>query len=97
MKVTTDYDKAANFQQYKTFTINQVDEKSQSISQLNKDRIVNSVKAEMTKKGFQENADPDLLVQIVTILQDKKSVTAARTDRMDGAELVWVIVIPLIT
>jgi Domain of unknown function (DUF4136) len=77
LKVTNDYDKNANFQQYKTFTLNKVtDPQRQSISQLNQNRINNAVIAEMSKKGFQPSDNPDLLVNIAVVLQDKKSVTA---------------------
>ena len=76
LKVTSDYDQNANFSQYKTFSVVQMDQQNQSISQLNQNRIINAVKAEMTKKGFQESANPDLIINIVTILKDKQSVTA---------------------
>lgn len=77
LKVTSDYDKNVGFQQYKTFALNTTDASKQSISQLNQERIMNSVKAEMVKKGFTENtSSPDLLVHAVTVLQDKKSLSS---------------------
>lgn len=78
LKVTSDYDKSANFQQYKTFALNTVnDAEKQSISQLNQDRIANAVRAEMIRKNFQEStSSPDLIVHTATVLKDKKSVTA---------------------
>ncbi|HTQ65062.1 MAG TPA: DUF4136 domain-containing protein [Puia sp.] len=76
LKVTSDYDKGVSFTQYKTFRMVQLDMQHQSISQLNQTRIINAVKSEMTKKGFQEATAPDLEVNAVIILQDKKSVTA---------------------
>ncbi|HVY73952.1 MAG TPA: DUF4136 domain-containing protein [Puia sp.] len=76
LKVTDDYDKSTNFSQYKTFRMYQLDQQHQTISQLNQDRIINAVKSEMTKKGFQEAAEPDLQVNAIIILKDKKSVTA---------------------
>jgi Domain of unknown function (DUF4136) len=77
MKVNSDYDKNANFQQYKTFTLYHDTNKISPISGLNKDRITNAIIAEMTKKGFsQTNSNPDLLVHTVTILKDRVSVTA---------------------
>ena len=77
LKVTHDYDKAANFSQYKTFRMVQLDQQHQTISQLNQQRIINAVINEMKKKGFTESADnPDLHVNAIIILQDKKSVTA---------------------
>ncbi|PWT71890.1 MAG: DUF4136 domain-containing protein [Bacteroidetes bacterium] len=77
LKVTSDYDKEVNFSQYKTFRMVQLDQQHQTISQLNQQRIINAVINEMKKKGFIETADnPDLHVNAIIILQDKKSVTA---------------------
>jgi hypothetical protein len=72
LKVTSDYDKAANFSQYKTFAMTQLDMQHQTISQLNQNRIIAAVKAEMAKKGFTESANPDLEVRTVTILRTKR-------------------------
>lgn len=76
LKVTSDYDKAVSFPQYKTFTLNKVDSGKQAISSLNQDRITNAVRSEMIKKGFQESESGDLLVHTTVILKDKKSVTS---------------------
>ncbi|MBN9296048.1 MAG: DUF4136 domain-containing protein [Filimonas sp.] len=77
LKVTSDYDKNAKFSQYKTFSVNEIDPQKSSVSQLNRDRLVNAVKSELTKKGLQEStSSPDLLVNISTILKDKKSISS---------------------
>jgi hypothetical protein len=76
LHVTSDYDKTANFQQYKTFVMDTVNS-SRSINQLNQNRIYNAVKAEMIKKGFTENTTPDLIVRPVVILKNQQSVTAS--------------------
>ncbi len=77
VKVTSDYDKNANFQQYKTFTLANVDAEKQSISQLNQNRINNAVTGEMIKKGFQQvSSNADLVVNVATILKDKKSISS---------------------
>lgn len=76
LKVTSDYDKSANFSQYKTFRMVQLDMQHQTISQLNQNRIINAVKGEMGKKGFAESADPDVFVNATIILKDQQSVTA---------------------
>ncbi len=77
LKVSTDYDRNANFQQYKTFALYQDDAKKDAISALNADRINNAVKAEMIKKGFTENtSSPDLLVNVITILKDRQSLSS---------------------
>jgi len=77
LKVTSDYDKNANFLQYKTFSIDTL-KMAQHISQLNTNRVTNAIKAEMTKKGFTENVlNPDLKINVAAILKDQKSVTAS--------------------
>jgi len=77
LKVSTDYDKSITFGQYKTFSMYTSDQKDESLSQLNHDRIVNSIRSEMTKKGFQEtSSSPDLLVHPVTIFKDRMAVSS---------------------
>ena len=77
LKVTSDFDKSINFQQYKTFALYQTDSIHTAISQLNQARIFNSIKAEMVKKGFTENNEnPDLLVNPVAIFKDRVSVSS---------------------
>lgn len=76
VKVTTDYDRSATFTGYKTYHIYDVKGKSE-VSQLNGDRIINAVMDNMNKKGFtgvSENQDLD--VNVMTVTQDKKTVTA---------------------
>jgi len=77
LKVTDDYDKSVNFDQYKTFSLFNSDSIHDAISQLNQQRIINAVKNEMTKKGFQENTtNPDVLVNITAILQNRVAVSS---------------------
>src|SRR5436190_14546096 len=76
LKVTSDYDKNANFQQYKSFAIDTF-RQSESISQLNQNRIINAVRAEMIKKGFTENtSNPDVFVHISAIIKNKQSISS---------------------
>ena len=76
LKVSQDFNKDVNFTQYKTFAMYENDTIHPSISQLNRERIINSVKSEMVKKGFQENnSSPDLRVNVVGIFKDRVSVS----------------------
>lgn len=76
LKVTTDYDKSVDFTKFKTFDFVQINV-SGAVSELNQNRIINAIKAEMEKKGFTwDEANPDFLVNATAILQDKKSVSA---------------------
>jgi Domain of unknown function (DUF4136) len=76
LKVTNDYDKSANFQQYKTFRIVKLEQQYQTLSSLNQDRIINAVRSQMIQKGFTELENPDLLVNIVVILKAKSQLVA---------------------
>jgi hypothetical protein len=77
VKVTTDYDHAVNFNDYKTFAVYDLKTQEGQINQLNVDRIQKAIRAEMTAKGFKEtDNNPDLKVNAVTIVKNKTSVTA---------------------
>jgi hypothetical protein len=76
LQVTSDYDKSANFTQYKTFSLYK-GERMDAISELNSRRITEAIRNEMVQKGFQEtDTNPDLLVNPVAILKDRTSVSA---------------------
>ena len=77
LKVNTDYDRSANFGQYKTFSLYKTDSMSTAISPLNQERILNAVVNELTKKGFQQtSSNPDLLVNTTAIVKNKVSLSA---------------------
>ncbi len=75
LQVSSDYDKSVDFSKYKTFEL--YSGSANSISSLNHDRIISSVRAEMQAKGFTEDAkEPDLLVNTTAILTTNTEVTA---------------------
>jgi len=77
VKVTTDYDRSANFAAYKTFSLYNFTS-TLNVNELNANRIKNSVRSEMIKKGYTEdNDEPDLKINVVSILKDKKSLSAS--------------------
>lgn len=78
IKVTTDYDKAVRFDDYKTFAVGNLTEHGQAVSQLNQNRIFKAVSDEMIKKGFQETTSvPDLKVFATTIMQSKSEISSS--------------------
>ncbi len=80
LKVSSDYDKSVNFSAYKTFGMYYL-VSSRNVNQLNEDRIWNSIRVEMTKKGYVENNNnPDLLVNAVTVLKNKKYLSATTSN-----------------
>src|SRR3954470_2842413 len=79
-KVNSDYDKSADFVNYKKFALYNPDNMNKAVSELNRTRVVDAIKSEMTKKGFVEDASsPDLLVNAVAIFQDRQSVSSTTT------------------
>ena len=77
LKVTSDFDKSVDFTKYKTFSMYQLHDKSGAVSQLNQNRIIDAIKKQMVAKGFKEDdANPDVLVNVVTYLKEQQQVTA---------------------
>jgi len=77
LKVSHDYDKSVNFDQYKTFALYNSDSIHDAISPLNQQRILNAVKSEMAKKGFQESAStPDVWVNVTAVLENRVAVSS---------------------
>jgi hypothetical protein len=77
LTVTNDYDKTANFSQFKTYRIVQLEQQYQALSQFNQSRVINAVNAQMLAKGFTQSSDnPDLLVNITSILKNKQEIVS---------------------
>ena len=79
-KVNSDYDKSADFVGYKKFALYNAENLNKGVSELNRTRVANAIKSEMTKKGFVEDVtSPDLLVNAVAIFQDRQSLSSTTT------------------
>jgi len=78
IKISSDYDKTADFGQYKTFALYRFVDNQGYISDLNKRRIADAVRNEMVNKGFalKDSSTADLLVNAVAIIAEKRDVTA---------------------
>ena len=66
VKVAADYDKEANFNNYKTFAFFKTGIDKAEISDLDKRRILRAIEAELTAKGFTKSENPDLLISLFT-------------------------------
>ena len=55
LTVTNDYDHSADFSQFHTFKIVQLEQQYQALSQFNQTRIINAVRDQMIAKGFTES------------------------------------------
>lgn len=66
VQVLSDYDKEANFNEYKSYAFYKTGIDKVQISDLDKKRILRAIEAEMSNRGFTKSEDPDLLVSIFT-------------------------------
>ncbi len=66
ISVVADYDKQANFNEYKSFAFFKPGIDEAEISDLDKKRILRAIEAELVAKGFTKSENPDILVSIFT-------------------------------
>ena len=74
VRVATDYDKKANFNEYKTFAFFKTGIDKAEINDLDKRRILRAIEAELLAKGFTKSENPDLLISLFTKSQQRVDV-----------------------
>ncbi|MBR9913868.1 MAG: DUF4136 domain-containing protein [Algicola sp.] len=74
VKVAADYDKSANFDNYKTFAFFKTGIDKAEISDLDKRRILRAIESELLAQGYTKSENPDILVSIFTKSQERVSV-----------------------
>lgn len=74
VRVATDYDKNAKFDEYKTFAFFKTGIDKAEISDLDKRRILRAIESELLAKGFTKSEKPDLLVSLFTKSQQRVDV-----------------------
>lgn len=76
VQATCDYDKTVDFSQYKTFKFTE-EALHYEMQELNRRRILEAIRNEMTTKGLQESDDADLLVNfhISAHLEEQQTAT----------------------
>ncbi|NQY28425.1 MAG: DUF4136 domain-containing protein [Flavobacteriaceae bacterium] len=77
VRVTSDYDTQATFDNYKTFAFYKPGIDKVEISDLDKKRILRAIEKEMLAKGFTKSDSPDLLVNINTKTEKNINVSNA--------------------
>jgi len=82
IKVTTDFDRNAEFASYKTYAFTPEAEKI-PIDDLNRSRLLTAISNELTAKGFSKSDNPDVLINIYVKTQE--SATATGTTDYYGA------------
>jgi hypothetical protein len=75
INVYNDYDKSADFSQYKTYAFHKRGIDKVQISELDKKRILNAIDLELSKKGMSKSENPDLLVNIFTKEREQVNVS----------------------
>ena len=66
VRVATDYDQSANFNDYNTFAFFKPGIDQAEISDLDKKRILRAIESELMSKGFTKSENPSMLVSIFT-------------------------------
>ena len=66
VRVAADYDREANFDNYKTFAFFKPGIDKAEINDLDKRRILRAIEAELMTKGYTKSEKPDMLVSIFT-------------------------------
>ena len=74
VRVAADYDKGANFNEYKTFAFFKTGIDKAEISDLDKRRILRAIESELMAKGFTKSENPDLLISLFTKSQQRVDV-----------------------
>ena len=74
VRVATDYDKNAKFEDYKTFAFFKTGIDKAEISDLDKRRILRAIETELLAKGFVKSENPDVLVSLFTKSQQRVNV-----------------------
>ena len=75
VRVASDFDKNADFNQYKTYAFFKSGIDKVEISDLDKRRILTSIDRELAAKGFTKSENPDILVNIFTKSRQQVDVT----------------------
>ena len=78
LKVTSDYDRQADFSKYKTYSFSPQSSEIQ-VNELNKRRILTEIETQMAAKGFSKTETGDLIVDVRISAQERKEATATTT------------------
>ena len=76
--VSYDYDKTANFAAYKTYAYTP-EALSLAIGDLNRDRIIASIDAEMAARGITKSDSPDALIDLIVQAKERTEATATNS------------------
>ncbi len=75
VSVYSDFDKGADFSQYKTYAFHRRGIDKVQISEMDKKRILQAIDSELGKKGMTKSENPDLLINIFTKEREQVDVS----------------------
>jgi len=78
LKVTSDFDKTAPFENYKTYAFTQ-EALNLNINELNRNRLISAVEAQLGAKGFTKSETPDVLIDMNLVSKTVQTATANTT------------------
>ncbi|WP_127018531.1 DUF4136 domain-containing protein [Flagellimonas beolgyonensis] len=74
VSVVSDYDKQADFNEYKSYAFYKTGIDKAQISDLDKKRILRAIETELTARGFVKSDNPDVLISIFTKERERVDV-----------------------
>lgn len=72
LQLTTDFDRTIDFSKYKSFGIYNLAIEAQTISDLNRTRIHNAIRAAMKARGLSESTTPDIWVNALAVVDTRE-------------------------
>jgi hypothetical protein len=88
VKTSFDYDKQADFSKYKTYAISE-ETMNMSLNQLNRDRIISAVEAEMAAKGFTKSESSSDVILDIRIKGEEVQTATATTSGSGYGHYRW--------
>lgn len=79
IKVSSDFDKTANFASYKTYAYTAEAQKL-PINDLNRRRLIDAIDTELAAKGFTKSDNPDVWIDLNLRAEQKQSATATTSN-----------------
>ncbi|WP_299624606.1 DUF4136 domain-containing protein [uncultured Tenacibaculum sp.] len=74
IRVVSDYDTKANFENKKTFAFYKPGIDKAEVSDLDKKRIMRAIEAELTARGMQKSSNPDVLISLFTKSRERVNI-----------------------
>ena len=87
VRVLSDYDKEANFNNYKSYAFYKTGIDQAQISDLDKKRILKAIDSELSSRGYVKSENPDLFISIFT--KEKKEVDVFNNNWGWGGAWGW--------